>query len=466
MTRLRKNTHRIGASGHEHRQQHDARNAHSATRIGRAQARHTQSHSLITPRAHPLPHRVLMTADCVGGVWTYALDLARGLSQAGVEVVLATMGDLPGEQQQWDAQQIPGLALCPGDFKLEWMFGCWDDIERAGHWLLDLEARFSPDVIHLNGYAHGALDWRAPTLVAGHSCVLSWWQAVWNADATPEWQRYREEVTRGIQAARTVVAPTQAMLNALTRYYGPLPPAHVIPNGRQPDIYRCEEKEPFILTAGRVWDEAKNVAALQTIAPGLAWPVCIAGSDRSPGETAVETATESSVLMAGNARFLGRLTPANLSDWYARAAIYALPARYEPFGLSVLEAALSGCALVLGDIASLREVWQDAALFVPPNDTDALRSTINALIANPALRSEMAERAQRHAQRYSLRAMTNAYLDVYSSLIAPLPSETILRETVTPLPAGFDDCDYNDYDLRDFQNEYEGEYQDTEEFEA
>ncbi len=32
-----------------------------------------------------------------------------------------------------------------------------------------------------------------------------------------------------------------------------------------------------------------------------------------------------------------------------------LPARYEPFGLSVLEAALSGCALVLGDIPSLRE---------------------------------------------------------------------------------------------------------------
>ena len=142
------------------------------------------------------------------------------------------MGDLPGEQQRRDAQQIPGLTLCPGDFKLEWMLDCWEDIERAGDWLLDLEAQFSPDVVHLNGYAHGALHWRAPTLSSGHSCVLSWWQAVWNAHATPEWRRYQEEVTHGIQSARAVVAPTQAMLNALNSLLRPAPACHVIPNGR------------------------------------------------------------------------------------------------------------------------------------------------------------------------------------------------------------------------------------------
>jgi hypothetical protein len=45
-----------------------------------------------------------------------------------------------------------------------------------------------------------------------------------------------------------------------------------------------------------------------------------------------------------------------------------LPARYEPFGLSVLEAALSGCALVPGDIASLRGNWDGVAEFVCPDD--------------------------------------------------------------------------------------------------
>ena len=165
------------------------------------------------------------------------------------------------------------------------------------------------------------------------------------------------------------------------------------------------------------------MAALQTVAPALAWPVCIAGSTAPPVKP-YGRRNEGIICLAcpPTRAFWAGSTPARLSDWYARAAIYALPARYEPFGLSALEAALSGCALVLGDIASLREVWQDAALFVPPNDTDALRQTLNALIATPDLRSEMAERAQHHAQRYSLRAMTNAYLDVYASLLAPLPS--------------------------------------------
>ena len=47
------------------------------------------------------------------------------------------------------------------------------------------------------------------------------------------------------------------------------------------------------------------------------------------------------------------LSGEDIRPWFARAGIYALPAVYEPFGLSVLEAALSGCALVLGDIPSL-----------------------------------------------------------------------------------------------------------------
>ena len=33
-----------------------------------------------------------MTADTIGGVWQYAVDLARGLGEYGVDVTLATLG--------------------------------------------------------------------------------------------------------------------------------------------------------------------------------------------------------------------------------------------------------------------------------------------------------------------------------------------------------------------------------------
>ena len=47
-------------------------------------------------------------------------------------------------------------------------------------------------------------------------------------------------------------------------------------------------------------------------------------------------------------------------------------ALYEPFGLAVLEAAQAGCALVLSDIPTFRELWDGAALFVAAATTPRL----------------------------------------------------------------------------------------------
>jgi glycosyltransferase involved in cell wall biosynthesis len=101
----------------------------------------------------------------------------------------------------------------------------------------------------------------------------------------------------------------------------------------------------------------------------------------------------------------------------ARAAVYALPARYEPFGLSIVEAALAGCALVLGDIRSQREIWGDAALFVPPDNRRALASAIESLVHDHALRHDMAERAQDRARELSPRRMADAYYGAYRDLV-------------------------------------------------
>ena len=156
------------------------------------------------------PHRILMTADTVGGVWTYALELTRALQTYDVEVLLATMGPPLTPAQREDAQSIPNLNLFKSDYKLEWMPDCWSDVKRAGDWLLHLENRLRPDVVHLNGYAHATLPWNSPTLVVGHSCVFSWWQAVHHDTPPAEWQRYKDELKSGLRAADLVVFPGDA----------------------------------------------------------------------------------------------------------------------------------------------------------------------------------------------------------------------------------------------------------------
>ncbi|HEX2163443.1 MAG TPA: glycosyltransferase family 4 protein, partial [Thermoanaerobaculia bacterium] len=219
-----------------------------------------------------------MTADTVGGVWTYATELARALAGEGVEVALATMGAPPSELQRERVARIPGLKLFESGFRLEWMDDPWEDVERAGRWLRGLAERFDPDVVHLNGYAHGDLPWGRPVVVVGHSCVWSWWRAVHGCEppAVP-WGRYRERVRAGLAAADRVVAPTAAMLAALDECYGPLPPSRVIANGRDPARFPARAKEPFVFSAGRLWDPAKNLAALEAAAPEVPWPVYVAG---------------------------------------------------------------------------------------------------------------------------------------------------------------------------------------------
>ncbi len=82
----------------------------------------------------------------------------------------------------------------------------------------------------------------------------------------------------------------------------------------------------------------------------------------------------------------------------------------------MLEAALSGCALVLGDIPSLREIWGDAAIFVAPNDTDSLQSAINRLIERPSFRDEMASRSTARARLFTADRMAQSYTETYQSL--------------------------------------------------
>jgi glycosyltransferase involved in cell wall biosynthesis len=160
-----------------------------------------------------------------------------------------------------------------------------------------------------------------------------------------------------------------------------------------------------VVGSGRFWDAAKNLAALDAAADGLAWPVIVAG-DLGDGPR------------PANAESTGVLDPSRLAELRRQAAVYAAPALYEPFGLGILEAALDRCALVLGDIPSLRELWQDAAVFVDPRDPDALRRALEELMDDADRREDLSARAHRRAGAYPIDATAGAYRRLYAHLVA------------------------------------------------
>ena len=345
--------------------------------------------------------KVLLSTDTVGGVLTYTAELARALEAQGDEVVVATMGPRLHREQR---ALLPGRVHESG-FRLEWMEDPWDEVAAAAEWLLAIEDEERPDVVHLCSFAHGAAPFRAPKLLVAHSDVLSWWRAVHGGEAPARWDRYREEMTAGLAGADAVVAPTRAMLAELERDHELRPGvATAIHNGSAaPAAPAGVEKRPLVLGSGRLWDQAKNLAALDAAAAGLAWPVVVAGDLGPDGKTA-------------HAESAGALGPAAYAELRRGASIYAAPALYEPFGLGILEAARDRCALVLGDVPTLRELWSDAALFVDPRDERALHGALEALIGEKYLRDDLAERAQRRAASYSIARAAHAYRRLYSRL--------------------------------------------------
>lgn len=348
--------------------------------------------------------RVLMTADGVGGVFGYAVELARELSQRNLAVTLAVMGEPLREDQRAALLGIRGLELEERKCALEWMDDPWREVDAAGEWLLALTKRTRPSLVHLNGYCHALLDFGVPKLVVAHSCVRGWWRAVHGEPAPLRYAEYTRRVRAGLLNADLVVAPSQAMLRTLEEEYGHAS-GQVIANGLRSAAYSPGEKQPYFAAAGRFWDPAKNLALVVSAGAALPFPVRVAG----PG-------SESMTAVPG-VEPLGPLTQENLARLLAHASGFLHPARYEPFGLAVLEAALSGCALVLGDIPTLREIWGTAALYVPTNDPDGLAWAGSRLARDAALRSHLGAAARKRAERFSARAMAARYLTAYRTLV-------------------------------------------------
>jgi glycosyltransferase involved in cell wall biosynthesis len=361
--------------------------------------------------------RILMTADASEGVWRYVMELARALRPREVEILIAVMGPALSCAQREEAARLGHVGLSEKPFALEWMKDPWREVTSAGDWLLGLEERFEPQVIHLNHYCHGSLPWSAPVVITAHGCVLSWWQAVHGEQSPHSWSRYHAEVAAGLRGANLVIASTRSMLDGLTRLYAPIPrlmqyqnaprfPAfRTVPHGRDASLFHSLEKRNEILCVSAPGDDAQNLLFFKRMAQDLPWPVYLIGRDDLEGADGFDS--------------LGILDEPGRAERMGAAAIFALPTRYEPFGFSVLEAAISGCALVLGNIPCLRETWGEAAIFAPPDDSQAFQSAIAALIEDNGLREEMAGRARARALAFTPEQMAESVFDAYRSVIAP-----------------------------------------------
>ncbi len=360
------------------------------------------------------PKRVLMTVDAVGGVWRYAVDLARGLNERGIGCLLVGSGPRPIDAMSRALAALSDTTLIWTDAPLDWMAADEAALEDLPATLASLARDHECDLLHLNQPSQAAgLAAHLPVLAVSHSCVPSWWETMRDTPLPAEWVWQRRRNRSGLDRADGVLAPSASHAAALARTYGPIERISVVHNATAavPSAAHPtgDDKEPFVLAAGRWWDEGKNARALDQAARSSPWPVMMAGPQAGPnGE----------LFPIGHATSVGELPSSELLGLMRRAAIFAAPSRYEPFGLAVLEAATHHAALVLSDIPTFRELWQDAALFVSLQDEAGLARAIATLAEDASLRRSLAARSATIARRYTPARQLDGVLAAYSGVMA------------------------------------------------
>lgn len=364
---------------------------------------------------------VLVTTDTISGVWSYTRELVSGLVSRGLRVTLVSFGEVPLPDQIAWMDNLHGLDYRPTAFRLEWMHEGEQDFAESAAYLGSIVREIKPDLLHLNQFCYGDLPVKVPRLVVAHGDLLTWWVAVHGHEPkSARWlSRYRDMVDRGLAGADVLVAPSACMLDALHNHYGLARREHVIYNGRNPIFFNpYVSKDDSVLAVGRLLDASKQVHLLTQHQHPLS--VCIVGSDhpvhapRIPIRADVKVATDTQCVS-----LKGPQTEAQLRTLYSRAAVYAATARYEPFGMETLEAALSRCAIVANDIPSFREIWGEDAVYFRTNDGASLANAIRELSEDREKCRTYANRAyQRARERYNHKRMIDDYLQLYRNLTA------------------------------------------------
>ncbi|RDI59324.1 glycosyltransferase family 4 protein [Microvirga subterranea] len=364
--------------------------------------------------------RVFMTTDAVGGVWQYAVDLAEGLRPHGAEVTLAVLGPAPTADQR-EAAQAAGVNLLLTNLPLDWAAHSPHQVKAASRALSDIAAQAEPDVVHLNNPAFAAsASFPAPIVAVCHSCVATWWNAVREGELPDEFVWRTDLVGRGYRAAAGLIAPTRSFARSTAVTYGLEEPPVVVRNGRKGTSGAGDASPaPFALTVGRLWDEGKNLAAVDRAAERTSVPILAAGPLQGPNGAGIRLR---------NIQSLGRLTDAEVAGYLKARPIFVSVARYEPFGLAVLEAAQSGCALILSDIPTFRELWDGAAMFVPPDDEQEIARTIDGLAHDREFRIALGQAAANRACAYTVEAMSAGVMASYRSALASHGTRSSVEE--------------------------------------
>ncbi|GJL63363.1 MAG: hypothetical protein NPIRA04_20170 [Nitrospirales bacterium] len=248
-----------------------------------------------------------------------------------------------------------------------------------------------------------------------------------------------------LRNAKSITSPSHSLAELIEKNNGQPYPIEIIPNGISEEWITPEAKEERILVVSRLFPR-KGVQYLLHALEGQSFgcPVDIVGDGpyRSRLEDLAKTVQDP-------VRFHGWLDNQSpeLLALYRKASIFVFPSIAENFPISLLEAMVSGAAIIATDLAACREVLGDAALFVPPEDSSAIQKRIFDLLGDETLRIELADKARRRVlENFTWDQVGTRYHELFVSITQsniPILPATETREPTRKVLIVAGDIRYN-----------------------
>jgi len=401
----------------------------------------------------PVP---VLGATDTGGQVTYVLELSKALAELGVFVDVYTrlFGDR-SETEPVNARVRLVRIPCGGNafIRKEDLFPHLDEyVENMARHLAAHDLRY--DLIHSHYWDAGYVGMkiaerlRLPFTYTAHS-LGAWKREQMGGDPVEMERLYKfsERIHWENTIFRRATAQTVTTLDGKEPYkrlYGfESDDLVVIPPGV--DVRRFRPEPPA--TAASLATPENYVFALSRIDSNKGLDYLIRAFDRvsrssptrlvigggsigpKPHETAVKNTLlrlVESLRLGERVTFAGYIPDDYLDTYYRNARVFVLPSKYEPFGMTVLEAMACGTPVVATGHGGLRHELTDRkdSLLVDPSDPAALSSAILEILNDGSLARRLREAGLRLVEeRYSWQSIARQTLSFYEKYAAFRPEK-------------------------------------------
>lgn len=368
-----------------------------------------------------------------GGAGVHVAQLTRAISRLGTEVEVRTSS---GGQ----ATTIGGLSEPPKEIRVSRL--PYEKPREQGpgrvlavlDWGRRLAAEpYEGELVHGHTwYCAQPTNWLAqlsdvPSVLTVHSLEPARpWKARQLGEEGHRLSTWLERV--GLQEVDHIITVSQAMAEDLQRYYHiKNTKTTVIPNGVDTGAFYPHVDEdvldrwgivkPYLLFVGRLTQQKGLdvlLEALPHLDPDMQVVVCTGAADGSTTAGRLKELTKASPRLLWLDRDLDLVS---LRTLYSAATVYCCPSRYEPFGITNLEALACGTPVVASDVGGIRDVVGEAGLLVEPEDPQAMAEAANQLLRDEELHERAVMVGAEQVQRFTWPNIALQTLELYRKLI-------------------------------------------------